>query len=89
MTDMIAECDRLAKVAGAQALEIAELRKQVAERDALLVEKDAALKETQNFKVLPIGLTMRIKHALSKTLPSEALERALAAEREQKEEVIK
>lgn len=37
------ETDRLAKVAGKLADENADPRKQVAERDALLVEKDAAL----------------------------------------------
>jgi hypothetical protein len=80
--EMIQENDRLAKVAGAQALEIAELRKQVAERDALLAEKDAALKTTL---AIHCGdnqteyISITVNKALSKNLPSAALERALAA----------
>jgi len=65
--------------------EAEELRKQVAERDALLAEKDAALlfafnrvtgHATDGRSVVAV-----IEEALAKTLPSEALERALAAER--------
>jgi hypothetical protein len=68
--------------------EIASLRQQVAERDALLMEKDEALREYVDVvvseydhtdfspKVADGGNAARI--ALSKTLPSEALERALA-----------
>jgi len=70
--------------------EIADLRKQVAERDALLATVRKALKpfviemsdyvSGENPKV--VKMVNDGNRALSKTLPSEALERALVAERE-------
>jgi len=70
---------------------IAELEQQVAERDAMLEEKDAALAIADEYltaRVSNNGITSRtivlpaVKQALAKTLPSEALDRVLAAERE-------
>jgi len=77
MTDLIQEVDSLAKLCE-------EKYKQVAERDALLKEKDAALRLIMDDQHMEENRYVFItaKDALSKTFPSEALERALAVERE-------
>jgi hypothetical protein len=74
--------------------ELVELERQVAERDALLKEKDAALKYyTASYRMKQVGYSRSSRmeevfdgdiaeQALSKTLPAEALERALSAERQ-------